>query len=381
MNYEDHRDIVYKLNPHVVVKYLKDAQWNELPTKRKNVKIFQRETSNDFEQINVPLDKNFLDYKRVMYDVICKIASLEGKSVQQQMLSFLNPNADILKIRLYRKDIEFGDITFDNAIKLYENVKKLLAATASDVINPRKTHSGMPDDSVQKFLSQCRFGQTEIGSYVVPVVCPFIDYSGTEGYQQLSIFTAEDKCANSLTRKVTNTVMANIATIKEKVNNGNYASLVEGEDSISSNFYEALNSLNPNLEDATLEFTAEWSPIVKKNRGPIRSIDISHDYYEPLQGVISAIKSSTVNKTKIIGGVKALTAHPTLDAREFGEIVVAYIGINGKLKTVRAKLNKEDYSCAVQAHQYGKTIQLTGDLKGTSRATMENASLNIIEPF
>ena len=67
---------------------------------------------------------------------------------------------------------------FDDAIQLFVNAKKLIAATALDVINPKKMHYGRINEPVRNFLSQCRFGQTEIGSYVVSVICPFVDFTG-----------------------------------------------------------------------------------------------------------------------------------------------------------------------------------------------------------
>lgn len=169
------------------------------------------------------------------------------------MLYLLNPNTDILKIRIDKKEMESGNIMFDDAIQLFVNAKKLIAATALDVINPKKTHYGRINEPVQKFLSQCRFGQTEIGSYVISVVCPFVDFSETEGYRQLSIFSDEEQCVNSLTRKVTNRLMANVAVIKQGIDDDNLESLVNYDSPISSNFYEALNGLSTNTKDTTVE--------------------------------------------------------------------------------------------------------------------------------
>ena len=125
---------------------------------------------------------------------------------------------------------------------MYENAKRLLAATALDILHPKKYHQGRMDDCVQKFLSNCRFGQTEVGSYVVSVVCPFAELDENEDYKQLSIFSDEERCANSLTRKVTSRVMENISFIKNHIDNGELEKLVlQNEDRmISANFYEAL---------------------------------------------------------------------------------------------------------------------------------------------
>ena len=372
-------DMTLKLNPLAVAKYLIDTQWKEYLVKRNDIKIFQYEKDDTFEQVTVPLEKNLRDYKQIMYETICKIAYIEKKSVEQQMLYLLNPNTDILKIRLDRKEVESGNIMFDDAIQLYDNAKKLLAATALDIINPKRIHWGRIDDSVQQFLTRCRFGQTEIGSYVVSVVCPFAELSEAEGYKQLSIFSDEERCANSLTRKVTNRLMSNIAIIKKKVDEGNLESLVNYEDGISSNFYEALNGMDLYSENTSVEFIAEWSPIVKSNRSPIEKVMITNDYYEPLQSVISKIKECTNERTEIIGKIKDLKAAPIIDKRKFGTVVVVYISGNGRAKSVKVKLDKEDYDNAVMAHQYGKTVRLIGELKEAPRAMMENTLFSVIE--
>lgn len=372
-------DMTLKLNPLAVTRYLTETEWKLYPIKRTDIKIFQYEKDEIFEQVTVPLDKNLRDYKNTMYDAICKVAYIEGKSVEQLMLYLLNPNTDILKIRLDKKEVESGNIILDDAIQLYDNAKKLLAATALDIINPKKIHLGRIDESVQKFLSQCRFGQTEIGSYVVSVVCPFAELSGVDGYRQLSIFSDEEQCANSLTRQVTNRLMTNIATIKQKIDEDNVESLVNYEEEISSNFYEALNGLDLHAEDTTVEFIAEWSPTVKSNRCQYNRLAVTNDYYEPIRNIISKIKECTNERTTIVGKIKQLKAAPTIDKRQFGTVVVVYVGDNERAKSVTVKLDKEDYDNAVIAHQHGKAVKLVGDLKEQSKATMENVLFSVIE--
>lgn len=371
-------DMTLKLDPLAVVKYLIETNWNQYAIKRNDIKIFQYDENNIFEQVTIPLDVNLRDYKNTMYDAICKIAILENKSVEQLMLYLLNPNTDILKIRLEKDDVEQGNIMLDNAINLFNNAKKILAATALDIINPQKTHYGRMDDSVKKFLSQCRFGQTEIGSYVVSVVCPFAELTETGQHHQLSIFSDEERCANSLTRKVTNKLMTNIATVKKKIDNNDFDSLVNYENTISSNFYEALNGLNLQSENTTIEFTAEWSPTVKKNRCEFNKITITNDYYNPIQNIISKIKECDSKRTEIVGKIRHLDASPTIDKRDSGIIKVVYVGDNDKIKTVTAKLSKEDYKNAVTAHNHGKSVKLIGDIQTKNKSFMENVNFSIV---
>ncbi len=372
-------DMTENLNPLAVCKYLEQTDWNNISFRRSDVKVYQIEKVGIFKQVMVPLDKSFVDYKNVMYDVVQNVANIEGKSVEQVMLYLLNPNTDILKIRLDKKEVESGNILLDDAIKLFDNAKKLLAATALDIINPKKIHYGRIDDSVQKFLNQCRFGQTEIGSYVVSVVCPFAELSEKEGYKQLSIFTDEERCAYSLTRKVTNKLMDNVAFVKKNIDEGCMDKLLEDDIDISSNFLEALNGLNLQSERTLVEFSTDWAPAVKINRSRNNHVIVTNDYYEPIASVIDKIKEETNGRTEIIGKIKQLSAAPVVDKRVGGTITVVFLDENNKPKSVVVHLGKEDYENAVEAHQHGKTVKIVGDLNTKGKLKMENAIFSIIE--
>ena len=371
-------DMTENLNPHAICKYLEQTAWKNIPFKRNDVKVYQFEKNDFFKQVMVPLDKSFIDYKNVMYDVVQSVANVENRSVEQVMLYLLNPNTDILKIRLDKKEVESGNILFDDAIKLFDNAKKLLAATALDIINPKKIHYGRVDDSVQKFLNQCRFGQTEIGSYVVSVVCPFAELS-EEGYKQLSIFSDEERCAYSLTRRVTNKLMDNVAFVKRHIDEGCIDKLLEDDVDISSNFLEALNGLNLQSEKTLVEFTTDWAPAVKTNRSHNNHVVVTNDYYEPIASIIDKIKEETNGRTEIIGRIKQLSAAPVVDKRVGGMITVVFVDENNKARSVTVRLEKEDYENAVEAHQHGKAVKIVGDLNTKGKLKMENAIFSIIE--
>ncbi|MCI8805009.1 MAG: hypothetical protein HFE59_03800 [Clostridiales bacterium] len=372
-------DMTEKLNPLAVSKYLDEMGWTQFPYKREDIKIYQFEKDNIFEQITVPLEKSLRDYKKAMYNVVEKIATVEEKSVEQVMLYLLNPNTDILKIRLDKVGVEAGSIMFDDAIQLYDNAKKLLAATALDIINPKKIHYGRIDESVQKFLNQCRFGQTEIGSYVVSIVCPFAELSEVEGYRQLSIFSDEERCANSLTRQVTNRLMTNIVTIKQKIDNNEIDSLVNNDNVISSNFYEALNGLDLHSENTVVEFMAEWSPTVKINRCGFNKVRFTNDYYQPIVSVIEKIRECANQSTEIVGRIKQLKASPVIDNRSRGVVTVVYVSDDNKVKSVSVNLNREDYENAIEAHQHGKAVKILGNLDGKRNASMNNVIFSVID--
>lgn len=316
-----------------------------------------------------------------MYKAVVTVAEVENRSVEQVLLYLLNPNTDILKIRLEKKDVEAGNILFDDAIRMYENAKKLLAATALDILHPKRYHQGRMDDCVLKFLSSCRFGQTEIGSYVVSVVCPFAELDENEDYKQLSIFSDEEQCANSLTRQVTSRVMKNISFIKNQIENGEMDRLIlQDEDKIiSANFYEALGGLNLDSNEADVEFIAEWSPIVKNADCVKNKILLTHDYYQPIETTIERLKDETSKATRIIGRIKKLESSPDVQKRKIGKITVVYLDEDDKRKTVTVNLNKNEYDKAIKAHERGFHVEIVGEISCGRNASMSCESFAVIE--
>lgn len=375
-------NLTEKINPLAFAIYLKDTGWVPFPTKKEYVKIFQIKAANgEFFQVNLPMDKNLSDFKTAMYQAVETVAVVENQSTEQLMLYLLNPNTDILKIRLDRKDIEAGNILFDDAIRIYENAKKLIAATAQDILHPRRFHQGRMDDSISKFVNNCKFGQTEIGSYIVSVVCPFIEIDETAGYRQLSIFSKEEQCARSLTRLVTNRIMTNVFSIRSNIDNGDFDKLTSEEDNtiISANFYEALSGLNLDIEGSNIEFTAQWSPVVKMNRSPYNRISLSHDYYQPLSTTISKLKERTKQTTKIVGRIKKLESTPDLSKRTSGKISVVYLDEKDNKKSATINLSKEDYDKALQAHSDGNYVEIAVEQSGATKNTLSCESFSIIE--
>lgn len=373
-------DLTERISPLAFAKYLRDTGWELFQSKRAYIKIFQYERNDDFFQIIIPMEKKLSDYKEAMYKAVETVAKVENKSIEQVMLYLLNPNTDILKIRLEKKDIEAGNILLDDAIRIYENAKKLLAATARDILHPKKYHQGKMDDCVLKFLSSCRFGQTEVGSYVVSVVCPFAELDENEEYKQLSIFSDEEQCANSLTRQVTSRVMENISFIKSQIDNGEMDKLVlQDEDKIiSANFYEALGGLNLDSNGADVEFIAEWSPIVK-NIGCVKNrILLTHDYYQPIETTIGKLKEQTNKSTKIIGRIKKLESSPDVQKRKIGKITVVYLDENDKPKTVTANLDKNEYDQAIKAHEKGYHVEIVGEISYGKRAFMSSCESFVV---
>lgn len=369
-----------RINPSAFARYLRCTGWNPFETKKERVRVFQREDGRGSFQVVLPFDKSLSDFQEATYRAVETLAEAEGRSLEQVFLYLLNPSADVLKIRIEKRGIEAGSILFNDTMRIYENARDLVGAATLDVLHPRRYHRGRMDKTVMNFLADCRFGQTEIGSYVISVICPFAELDERGDYRQLSIFSDEDRCAVSLTRQITNKVMASIASIKRHIDDGEMGKLVSDDTgTISANFYEALTGLSLEEDDVRVDFMAEWSPVVGKTSAVEDRLFLTHDYCQPIKEAIGKLKGEPLGSTEIIGRIKKLESSPDINMRTTGKITVVYLDENSRPKTVSAVLSRNDYNQAMQAHEGGRYVELIGRVTGKNPPNMECETFRVIE--
>lgn len=372
----DYIELAGRINPIVFAKYLEDTGWSKFRSKRKDIRVFQKDCGKFF-QATIPMDDTLSDYKTALYEACKEVAECEKRSLEQLYLYLLNPNADILKIRIEKKDVEPGNILLDDAIGVYENAKKLLGAAAQDVLKPATLHQGRMDTTITSFLSNCRFGQTEVGSYVVSVICPMTEVEEGE-VRQVELFE-DDKEETNFTRQVTTKVVKSIQKLKSRIDDGQY-NLAETstEDGISANFYEALLGISLGHEGIRVEFMPEWSPGLKMTEDLPSKISLSHSYYQPIRATITQMKGSIKKKRKIVGRIKRLEATVDIESRKAGKISVVYVDDNNRAKTVVTKLDKDDYDRAIEAHTKGWYVEIIGAMSDGRGSEIECESFNVI---
>ena len=274
-----------KINPFVIKQYLIGNGWKQFETKRNDIFVFQYFDNKQFEQVVIPNAQALSDYLMALHQAIRTISDVEEKPIEEVLLALLNPHSDIIKICVDYPDIEFGNIPFDASIGLYKNIKNLIAASVCDILCPGNYHAGRPDDSVQKFVSQCRFGQTEADGYVVPVLCPFIDANGNP-YDAKTIFDHSDSAADSLTRKVTRHLIEGIHSIKTAVDTKSQPEIL-----VSANFCDALAGICRLHAETLIKCHAQWSPAVRKNIPSFSNVSLNGGYTAPIKALSQVLRS------------------------------------------------------------------------------------------
>ena len=362
----DLQEMAGKISFVDLCKYVSDVGWTKYQGKvAEGIAIYQKYYKENFYQIKVPCNREFEDYSEAIYSAVEKISKTENKSVEQVILELLNPMSDILRVRQVSKNVENGSILVEDAINLFDNAKKMLLNATLDILNYKKVYKGRIPEEVSNFINNCRYGQTEIGSYVISLVCPFMDIIGAGKIKQLSLFSEEDTAAHSLTRRATKKVIDSINLIKDTLEQGeDLTKLIENtENPISVSFMESLANLNLSQEDNSIEITAKWAPTVNVNRAKKDSAVISHDYYSPLKTIVEKYKTDDEKMNVTLEGkIYQLDAKPKVENRKKGNARLIYIAGDSSRK-ISVELKKPDYDEAIYAHANGRTVRISGERK------------------
>jgi hypothetical protein len=258
-----------------------------------------------------------------------------------------------------------------------------LFTTACDIIHPEKYHKRLGLKAAQQFIEECRLGQTERGSFVASVICPFMNETPEDKGQQLSIFNKEEEFKNSFTRKVTVRMMKALAAMKLAIDRGEENKIVdlEGEEMISANFLESIIDLNSTKENTEIEIKTSWSVFACEQDITPRSIKFSNDYIPVIENIINKIKPIGEGiDDEFIGRISQTKADPDPHTRNEGEIVLNYVlGDEEKVSRARVVLNHTDYELACEAHKNGKTVSIKGRLVTVGRSKIiENPEFKVI---
>lgn len=377
-----------ELNALSVQSYLKNTGWTRVKSKRDHVAIFVKNEANNFNEILLPLSREFSDYNNLMLSAVKSISNTEGKEEIQVLSDLLIAKpSDILRIRLSGEDTKEGTISFEDGFNLLENTRMALYTTACDVLQPEIYHKRLSFKTATQFIEQCRLGQTQRGSFVASIICPFIDESKiADTPKQFTLFDDPSEYPSSFTRRVTSQLMKSIKIINDaiesdeldKIENPDYS---ENGMIISANFLESIvniKQLNKNTE--SIEFISTWSSLAPVPATIPNKIEIQKDFVPAIDSIIDRMMPKKNEEIgEFVGKVLQAKAEPDADKRIEGEVILNLIGSNEKSFNAKVVLNAAKYKEACKAHEEGYNIVVKGKLVSTRKSKIiEDPEFNVL---
>lgn len=374
--------VISRLSFATLQRYLQNRSWTRKNSKREDLTIFYTELPNPTE-ILLPISRNFSDYDELILKAILKIAFVENREAERVINDLLVPPSDVIRFRVENQRTELGLISFNEGFSLLENAKKSLFTTACDIVNPTLFHKRMSYKNAQQFIDSCFLGQTERGSFVASVVCPFVNETIEEKPIQLSLFNTENELETSFTRKVTKRYMKTLAKLKDVIETGNHEILEDPSqpEMISANFIESIVELGEYGDKEEIEIFASWSSVTKDVIDVPKTISFTKDYIPPMESIIAKLKPVDAGKYgTFVGKVSKAQADPDPASRSEGEITFNFIGDEDKIIKARVFLNTEEFSKACEALDKGINVKISGLLKTSGKSKMiETPNFNLLE--
>lgn len=348
--------------------------WHELPAIRGGV-VRQFVSPNGEHSALLP-PKSLSDYYRILIDSIEEIAAFEHKTIEEFVNKLLNPSYDIMKWRIASNATNKGRIPFFDMTDAIDRIKDMMATACLDTMSPQKYHSMLYTADVKKHLESYSFGQTEIGSYIINLLCPLGNY-------EYVVFNPDEKLP--LNRKININLLSSVNEIQDNLLNDNKTKFDEDVDSgkYSVNFLDSLGEMYIQTKDVEMNISADWNPKILNPQGfnlsTVKLIPRCCDDVQAIAEKYRPKKEQNTSKT-YYGKISEISANPELENREIVRIKIATIGDNEQKINVNANLNYATYNSVVQeAFGNGLDIRLSGvmTLKGNVR-WIEEGSLTIL---
>lgn len=353
-----------KIGFPILQKYLVNNGFKKIDSRRIDLAIFFKNDENPIEII-IPLNRDFVDYKNSIKNILDKISIYQNRHIEYVINDLIIPPSDIIRFRVVNEGTENGLISFHDGFNLLENAKKSLYATACDIVAPSIYHKKLYSKSANQFIDSCYLGQTERGSFIASIVCPFINSSREENAVQLSLFNEEEVLETSLTRTITKKFIKSLHEVKSNIEIGNYDFLEEqiNADKISINFLESIVELGDYGDKDQIDISVSWTNHIEKIHDLPSEITFTKDYIQPLEYIISKYSPKDEGITgSFVGKISKAETNPDIDKRNNGEITFNFINELNKIVKAKVNLNQEQFSEALKALDNGQNVKIDGEL-------------------
>lgn len=360
----DINKLIDKLQNEKLCSFLTLRHWIELPSLFDG-QVRQFATPNENDAIMIPIHNNFSDFYRVMSESLNTIALSENTTLKGLFNTLINPSSDILKWRIANDNTSLGAISFNAMFDSIENIRNLLASTYIDIIKPSSFHKKVMINEVQNQISTYKFGQTEVGSYILNLVSPL-------GFYQYQLFdpNIEDLPIN---RKININMLKNINNIQQSIENRN--SRLEDDvasGSISVNFLNHLSKLYEDNRDSDVSISAAWNiDIPTLDEDHVSQLTLNPNCIEKV--VLIAEKYTPTQEQNILrtfyGKITNINGAPEIDSRKELIITVATIGDENQKVSVKVELDNAEFSHIVtEAFENGANVKVSGTITTTTKS-------------
>ena len=135
---------------------------------------------SDADQLLIRENPNADDYADRVSETIVHIAERGRSSPLHVLNALLFVPADVLRFHVAGYDVSRGDLSFDQATRMMQGIRRSMMSAACSVVKPQTFHPRLERREADQLLRACRLRQTESGSFTFVLACPLdaVDSTG-----------------------------------------------------------------------------------------------------------------------------------------------------------------------------------------------------------
>lgn len=321
-------------------------------------------------EIIAPHSHAFVDYPQSVRKIVEILSLHEDRSIPMIVRDLSTADMDVIRFRAPEAEDD-GSLNIVAGVEMVKRAHDALLAAACSTSNPRRAFRAGGNKEASEYLDSVRLGQTEVGSFVIPLlspVAPSLNADSTNQQQTLWPEMVEDP----FSRRVTRTLMLALRSAQEAVSlvdRGDGLTAFEDrvERGISANLCEALSGL---IRDGDgIQIATSWA-LSRPSPEPVSSVEFGLSDAETLKEAARQLKDKEPRPAETLSGLVTKLAS---EEQEAGGRVTIKAEIDGVLSSVRTDFSPDEYPKIVDAHKNYLVVSIQGDLyREGQRWTLRN---------
>lgn len=357
-----------KVEPKALASYLEHLGW-EMVEPQKHANVYEKAAA-PHQYISIYHRNDFYSYRQRMREALFTLRQVEDKDLAELWDDFSRGDNSVLRFRYTGSDTKNGEISINDALRIRAARKKLILAAAHTVLHPQKNYAKLSKSEPLKLLELCREKPSQAGSYISEVSIPS-DFPESDSLQG-SLF---DDQLEPFPRRVAITLRRLLKSAED------YSLLMQHrfyeDETVSSNFLQALSDLHPPGMDGALEVSFAWSRDREQLEGSDK-VEIKGKAFSLFGVLAQYIKENEPTPGAVLEGyVTKLRQEP---GDQDGVATIATT-VDSKDRKVPMTLPKDMYTLAYSAHGDYRRIQVHGTLakKGNRYYLVHVSHLEILD--
>ncbi len=336
-----------------LIAYLKNRGWMQMDTDP-DIAILRKVFIDQEEEIVLPIDRRFSDYRKRVLEAIHFLAKHECRSEEDIIDDLIPPKWDVLRIKIKGDRIGDGWISYLDKGSIEEGVRKLLFASARSVIDPKPYFKRLYSISAEQWMKKCRAGTAQSGSYILTVQLPLTEESDSVGLP--------------FSRRVTEYLMSSLGQLVELSEHPDTAS-GKAESHLNANLCLGLAEMKPDENPIQFDFEMKWSSEIPVNKNIPAKVEIRDHHFPSIMRIGQKLKPQTeINQDNFVGKVLTLNGEADEQGNMQGEATLVLF-IDEQQTKAKVYFGSAYYSIACDAHKQNQYVRISGILSEKPRCS------------